>query len=68
MNSVHIIGTITRDVELKYSSMGNAIGSFGIAYNDSYKDKNGTKVDKAHFFDVVVFNKQAETINQFFRL
>ena len=66
MNKVQILGTMTKNVELKYSQSGSAIGSFGIAYNERYRDKNGQQVDKAMFFDVTVFGKQAETVNQYF--
>ena len=66
MNKVHILGTITKDIEIKYSQSGSAIANFGIAYNDSWKDQQGQKKEKAHFFDVSVFGKQAETINQYF--
>ncbi len=66
MNKVIILGTITKDIELKYLPSGSAIGSFGIAYNDRWKDQQGNPKDKAHFFDVTVFGKQAETVNNFF--
>lgn len=60
MNSVNILGTLVRDVELKYSQSGTAIGNFSIAVKDGYNK------DKTHFFDVVAFGKQAETINTYF--
>ncbi len=67
MNQIQILGTITRDVELRYGQSGNAFAKFGIAYNDKWTAQNGEKMEKAHFFDVSVFGKQAETINQYFR-
>lgn len=66
MNNVQILGTITRDIELRYTQTGSAIANFGIAYNDKWKDAQGQMQEKAHFFDVSVFGKQAETINQYF--
>jgi len=66
MNNIQILGTITREPELKYTQGGSAILNFGIAYNDKWKDQNGEMKEKGHFFDVSVFGKQAETINQFF--
>ena len=67
MNKLQILGTITRDIELKYSQNGSAIANFGVAYNDKWKDQSGELKEKAHFFDVSVFGKQAETINSFFQ-
>ncbi len=66
MNKVQILGTITRDIDLKYTQSGSAIANFGIAYNDKWKDQQGNVKEKAHFFDVSVFGKQAETVNQYF--
>ncbi len=66
MNNVNIIGTMTRDLELKYLPSGIAVGSFAIAVNQDYKKQDGTKVEKTSFFDVKVIGKQSEIINQYF--
>lgn len=66
MNTVIILGTLTKDVELKYLQSGNAAGNFSIAYNKKYKGQDGQLVEKVSFFDVGCFGKMAETINQFF--
>ena len=66
MNNVNIIGTMVRDVELKYLNSGVAVGSFAIAVNQDYKNKEGQKVEKTSFFDIKVIGKQSETINQYF--
>ena len=65
MNTVNLIGRIGKDIELKYLPSGNAVASFAIAIDQSYKDKNGQKVDKTSWIDIVAF-RGAETINQFF--
>lgn len=67
MNSVNIIGTMTRDIELKYLPSGTAVGSFAIAVNQDYKNQQGQKVEKTSFFDIKVIGKQSETINQYFK-
>ena len=66
MNQVNIIGTLVRDVEVKYLPSGTALGSFSIAVNQDYKKQDGTKVEKVSFFDIKVIGKQSEIINQFF--
>ncbi len=66
MNTVIILGTITKEIEVKYTQSGAVIASFSVAYNERYKDKTGQQVDKAMFFDVTAFGKQGETINQYF--
>lgn len=66
MNKVQILGTMTKDCELKYANSGTAIGSFGIAYNEKRKDASGNYNDVAMFFDCTAFGKTAENINKFF--
>ncbi len=66
MNSVNIIGTMTRDISLKYLPSGLAVGEFAIAVNQDYKKQDGTKVEKTSFFEVKVMGKQSEIINNFF--
>lgn len=64
VNQVIIIGRLTRDAELKYTSGGYAIGSFSIAVNR--RRKNGDQwVEEGNFFDVNLFGKAAETLNQY---
>lgn len=66
MNSVNIIGTMVKDLDLKYLPSGTAVGSVSIAVNQDYKKQDGTKVEKTSFFDVKVIGKQSEIINQYF--
>lgn len=66
MCNINIIGTMTRDLELKYLPSGTAVGSFAIAVNQDYKNQQGQKVEKTSFFDIKVIGKQSETINQYF--
>ena len=67
MNTVQILGTMTRDTEIRYSQSGTAIASFGIAYNEKRKDASGQYQDVTHFFDVTAFGRSAENINQYFK-
>lgn len=64
MNSVNIIGRIGGDISLRYLPSGKAVASFSIAVDQSYK-KDGQKVEKTSWFDIVAFNG-AEAINQYF--
>ena len=64
LNNVNLIGRLTRDAELRYSSGGMGICKFSIAVNRSVK-KNDRWVDEASFFDCTVFGKTAENISQF---
>ena len=64
VNRVIEIGHLTRDEELKYTPGGMAIGNLSIAVNRRIK-KGQEWIDEANFFDVVVFGKQAESLQRF---
>lgn len=64
INHVILIGRLTRDAELKYTTGGMAVCKFSIAVNR--KKKNGDQwVDEANFFDIVLWGRQGEALNQY---
>ena len=67
-NKVILVGNLTRDVELKYTPGGTAIGQFGIATNRTYKDTNTGEIkQEVMFVDVKVFGRSAEVAKQYLR-
>jgi single-strand DNA-binding protein len=64
-NRVHLIGNLTRDPELKYIQSGAPVASFGLAVNESYKTKEGTKVDETVFVDITAWSRLAEICNEY---
>ena len=60
LNSVHIIGRLARDPELRHAQNGTPIANLRIATDESYTDRDGNKVDRVEWHTVVVFNKPAE--------
>ena len=66
-NKVLLIGNLTRDPELRYTPAGTAVVNLRLAVNRRYKDRNGEFKDEACFLTVVVWNKQAETCNQYLK-
>lgn len=65
LNRVQLIGNLTRDPELRYTPNGNAVCSFGLATNRSWKTDTGEKHEEAEFHNVVAWNKLAEICSQF---
>jgi single-strand DNA-binding protein len=64
INQVVLIGRLTRDAELKFTSSGQAVCKFSIAVNR--RRKQGDQwVDEANFFDIVLWGKQGETLSQY---
>ncbi|GAB1481244.1 single-stranded DNA-binding protein [Treponema sp.] len=64
LNHVVLIGRLTRDAELKYTAGGQAVCKFAIAVNR--RKKSGDQwVEEANFFDVVLWGRSGEAINQY---
>jgi len=64
VNHVVLIGRLTRDAELKYTSGGQAVCKFSIAVNR--RKKNGDQwEDEANFFDIVLWGKQGESLQSY---
>jgi len=63
-NIVVLIGRLTRDAELKYTSQGQAVSKFSIAVNRS-KRKGDEWVDEVNFFDIVLWGRIAESLHPY---
>lgn len=63
-NKIVLVGNLTRDIELRYTQGGAAIGSSGIAVTRKYT-LNGEKREEMCFIDITFFGKQAEIANQY---
>lgn len=64
-NQVNLIGNLCRDVELKYTPKGTAIGNFSLAVNRKWKTDDGETKEEVSFIDCVAFAKSAETLAQY---
>lgn len=65
MNKVFLIGRLTRDPELRYTSSNLPVASFTVAVNRSYTNQAGER--EADFINVVVWRKQAENIKNYLK-
>lgn len=65
LNRVFLIGNLTRDPELRYTPSGSAVANIGLAVNEKYKDGSGDWKDKANFFTIVAWGRQAEVANEY---
>ncbi len=62
MNIVNLIGRIVNELEVKKVSQDNSLLNFSVAYNERW----GTR-EESHFFNIVSWGKQAETIASYFK-
>ncbi len=63
-NKVILVGNLTRDVEIRYTQGGLAVGKMGMAVNRRYKQGEEQK-ESTCFVDLTAFGKQAEVLNQY---
>ncbi|PGT89860.1 single-stranded DNA-binding protein [Bacillus thuringiensis] len=62
MNRVILVGRLTKDPDLNYTSNGTAVCTVPIAVNRTYGNR-----DEADFFNIVVWRKQAENLANYMR-
>lgn len=60
INNVVLVGRLTKELDLKYTSSGDAVASFVIAINRNYKNGNGDR--EADFINCVIWRKSAESL------
>ncbi len=66
INSVVLVGNLTRDPELRHTSSGMAVCSLRIAVNTRRKDAaTGQWGEKPNYFDVTVWGQQGESCAQY---
>ena len=63
MNKVILIGRLTADPELRYSSSNKAYTRFTLAVNRDYKKENGET--EADFISIVAWEQLAETVHKY---
>lgn len=64
LNSVTLLGNLTRDPELRYTLQGTVVASFGLAVNRRYRQDDQQK-EEVCFVDIVTFGRQAEMVSEY---
>lgn len=67
LNKALLYGNLTRDPELRSLPSGMNVVNFSIATNRTFKDRDGKKQEQTDFHNVVVFGRQADTVNQYLK-
>ena len=67
VNKVILIGRLGRDPEVRRLESGTAVAKFSLATDESYKDKEGNKVQQTEWHNVVVWRGLAEVAEKFLR-
>ena len=64
-NRVILMGNLTRDPEIRYTSGGTAVTDIGLAVNDRRKGSDGQWVDETTFVDVTLWGRTAEVAGEY---
>ena len=65
LNKATIIGNLTRDPEMRTTTTGQNVTSFGVATSRVWNDANGQKQEKTEFHNIVAWGKLAEICSQY---
>lgn len=65
INRVILVGRLTKDADLRYTTTGTAVGSFTVAVNRQFTNQAGER--EADFINCVAWRKTAETLANFTR-
>ncbi|GAI25747.1 unnamed protein product [marine sediment metagenome] len=65
-NQVILMGNLTRDPKLSYTSTATAVVDFGLAVNRKWTKQDGSQGEEVLFIECQVFDKRAEVISKYF--
>lgn len=65
INNVTLQGKLGKDIDLKYTQSGKAVGTTRIAVERDFKNTNGEK--ETDWVNIVFWGKTAETVSNYFR-
>ena len=66
-NKVILVGNLTKDPELRYTSGGIAVTNFSVAVNRAYTTKEGEKREEVSFFEIAALRKLAENCGEYLK-
>ena len=67
VNKVILVGNLGKDPEVRHLENGTAVANFPIATSESYKDREGNRIDQTEWHNVVVWRKLAEIAESYLK-
>ena len=64
INNVTLVGRLTKDADIRYTTSGTAVLNFSVAVNESRK-QGDQWVEEVSFFDATLFGKMGESIHKY---
>lgn len=62
MNTVQILGNLTRDPEVRYTQSGKAVATFNVAASNTFTTSDGETKEQTAFINCVAWGKLGESI------
>ncbi len=67
VNKVILVGHVGKDPEVRYLEGGVGVARFTLATNESYKNKEGLKVEQTEWHNIVLWRNLAEIAEKYVR-
>ena len=62
MNTVQILGNLTRDPEVRYTQSGKAVATFNVAASNTFTSSDGETKEQTAFINCVAWGKTGEAV------
>jgi len=66
-NKVYLIGNLGMDPEVKKLENGGSLAKFSLATSDSYKNKDGEKVEETQWHNLVAWGPKAQFAEKYLK-
>lgn len=67
VNKVILLGNLGADPEVKYLEGDNVVANLRLATTESYKDRNGNRVEQTEWHDLELWGPQAKIAEQYLK-
>ena len=67
VNKAILVGRLGKDPETRFTSGGQAVATFNMATDSSYKDRNGERQKRTEWHRIKAWGKLAEIVQQYLR-
>jgi single-strand DNA-binding protein len=67
INKVILVGNLGKDPEVRSLDAGRKVANFSLATTETYKNKNGERVEQTEWHNVVYYGPVAEVIEKYLR-
>lgn len=67
VNKVILVGNLGKDPEIRVTESGRKVANFSLATTESYKDKNGERVDATEWHNIAFWGPIADVIEKYLK-